>query len=204
MSKKIDKELDEVEVEETEEESKASKKDKNAKSKETLTLDFEMDPIERLTKEIEFTGSEYKKIVGNFLLKEFSKDINLANDYKERKITLDKVWSSIISAARSKSENNGCVAMSDEEVFGLAIHFVHDGKIPDTKSDSYTLSKEEKESLEEKAKKEYLAEQKKKLEEAEKKRLEKEETARKKALEKQKKEREESGQMSIFDFGDEQ
>ena len=61
--------------------------------------------------------------------------------------------------------------MSDDEVFGLAIHFVQDGKFKEDKNDTFTMTKEEKKSLEEQAKIEYLAEQKQKLEEVEKKRI---------------------------------
>ena len=178
------------------------KKESNNKQKETLTLDFEMDPVERLKKEIEFTNDDSQKRIGEFLLVEFSKDENIKNDYKERKVTLENIYNSIVEVARKKANGSSCVSISDEEVFGLAIHFIHDGEIKNQNSSSYTLSKDEKKSLEEQAKEEYFAEQKRKLEDAENKRIQKEKAAKEKALEKEKKQREESGQMSLFDFGD--
>ena len=203
-------------------------KNKKEETKETLTLDFEMDPVERLKKEIEFTNDDSQKRIGEFLLEEFSKDENIKNDYKERKVTLENIYNSIefskdenikndykerkvtleniynsiVEVARKKANGLSCVSISDEEVFGLAIHFIHDGEIKNQNSSSYTLSKDEKKSLEEQAKEEYLAEQKRKLEDAENKRIQKEKAAKEKALEKEKKQREESGQMSLFDFGD--
>ena len=160
------------------------KKELNNKQKETLTLDFEMDPVERLKKEIEFTNDNSQKRIGEFLLEEFSKDENIKNDYKERKVTLENIYNSIVEVARKKANGSSCVAISDEEVFGLAIHFIHDGEIKNQNSSSYTLSKAEKKSLEEQAKEEYLAEQKRKLEDAENKRIQKEKPPRKRLLKK--------------------
>ena len=188
----LEEELDEEAEDETKTDSK----------KEKIELDFKMDAGERLAKEIEFTDSEYQKVVGSFLLKKFEEDEHLKIAYFERKVTLDQIWNSIVDVAKKKAVKNAAV-MSDDEVYGLAIHFIQDGKVKEIKSSSYVLTKESKESLKERAEKEFIAEQKKKLEEAEKKRIEKEKRAKEKAIEKEKKAREEIGQMSLFDFGDE-
>lgn len=169
---------------------------------EKMDLDFNSDPVGRLTKEVSFTDDEYKKVVGNFLLQQFKTDEVLKNAYFTRKVTLEEVWESITKVARKKAADNDYAVMSDEEVFGLAIHFVQDGKIKVKSVEIYTLTKDEKKSLEEQAKEEYLAEQKAKLEAEETKRIEKEKKAKEKALEKERKQAEESGQMSLFDFGD--
>lgn len=192
MAKEIDEELDELDEE--------SEEVKPAKGKtEKLELDYSMNAIDRLKAEIEFTDSEYQKVVGNFLLKEFEKDENLKMAYFTKKITLKDVWESIVKVAKKKAVS-GATVMSDEEVFGLAIHYIQDGEVKESKGSKVTLSKEVKKSLEEQAREEYLAEQKRKLAEDEKKRLEREKAARAKALEKEKKEREDSGQISLFEF----
>ena len=194
----IDEELDEVEEEETEEKSEPKTKSK----KETLTLDFEMEPEERLKAEINFTDDPNQKAIGEFLLQEFGKDSTIKADYKAKKVTLDKILGFVTNEAKkraSKQKNRNCVMMSDTEVFGLVIHFVHDGDIPETKGQNYTLTKEDKKSLEEQARAEYLAEQKKKLEEAEKKRIEREKKAKERAIQKEEQERKERGTISLFD-----
>jgi len=199
-------ELEDVELEEEEtgeesvEEIQETKKSKPKTEK--LELDFSMNAIDRLQKEIDFTDDEYKKVVGNFLIEEFKKDENLRMAYFTRKVTLDATWDFIVAQARKAAKGKNQCVMSDKEVFGLAVHFVLDGTIKETKSDKVVLTKEVKESLEEQARQEYLAEQKAKLEEAEKKRLEKEKKAREKALEKEKREREEMGVISLFDDED--
>lgn len=192
-----------LEVEE-EEEAEVEETPVDDSKKEKLELDFNMDAVERLTKEVEFTDSEYKKVVGNFLLKKFAEDEPLKKAYFERKVTLDEVWNSIVESARKKASGANSCCMSDEEVFGLAIHFVQDGKVEVAKKETYVLSKESKESLKERAEKEFVEEQKRKLEEAERKRIEKEERAKEKAIAKEKKHQEESGQLNLFDLMEEE
>lgn len=187
---------EELELEEEEEENKPTKGEK-------LTLNFDMDPSERLRQEIDFSTDANEKAIGEFLLKEFEKDNVLKADYKDKKVELNKILAFVINEAKKRAEtqkNRSCVMMSDQEVFGLAIHYVHDGAPKESKKEKYTLTKEEKKSLEQQAKEEYLAEQKRKLAEEEQKRLEKEKAARAK----EKKALEDSGQMTLFDlFGDE-
>lgn len=189
---------EELELEEEEEETE-TEENKPTKG-EKLTLDFEMDPSERLRKEINFSTDTNEKAIGEFLLKEFEKDNVLKADYKDKKVELNKILAFVINEAKKRAEtqkNRSCVMMSDQEVFGLVIHYVHDGAPKDVKKDKYTLTKEEKKSLEQQAREEYLAEQKRKLAEEEQKRLEKARAKEKKALE-------DSGQMTLFDlFGDE-
>jgi len=199
----LDEELDEEEIE-SEEETKDAKTPKG--KKETLELDFSMNAIDRLRKEIDFTDDVYKKAVGEFLIKEFEKDEPLRLAYFSRKITLEQVWKHIYEYARAQTKtqrNSQCVVLSDEEVFGQAIHFVQDGEVKVTQDSKVVLSKEVKKSLQEQAEEEYLAEQKRKLEEAARKKAEREALAKKKALEKEKQKQEESGQISLFDWGDE-
>ena len=204
-NEELDTELEEEDREDSEEELVENGETEKSPKKETLKLDFELDPVERLTKEIDFTDDPNQKAIGNFLLEEFKKDEVIKADYKAKKITVDKILAFVKNEAKKRvSAKTGtqCVMMSDQEVYGLVIHYIHDGAPAPTKDSSYTLTKEEKKSLQEQAKEEYLAEQKRKLEEAEKKRIEKEQAAKAKALEKEKEEREKSGQISLFEeFG---
>lgn len=183
------------ESEELDEEEQENIKETEPKSKkETLELDFSMDPVERLEKEINFTDEQFQKIVGNILLDKFQTDEILKNCYRERKITLEDTCKSIVKEAHSRAIK-GAAYMADCEVFGLAIHFVQDGETKEKKQETFTLTKEAKQSIEEQAKAEYLAKQKKKLEEADKKRKEQE----KQKLEKEENKRKESGQLSLFE-----
>jgi len=200
MAKKkvTDEELDE-ELEESEEvEEETPKKEKKIK----LELDFDMDPIERLRKEIDFSDDPNEKAIGEFLIIELGKDNVLKTDYATKKVTLNKILDFVTNEAKNRLKTKSgtqCVMISDQEVYGMVIHYVHDGDIPEEKGNKYVLTKEEKKSLQEQAREEYLAEERRKIEEAERKKREREEAARKKALEKEKKEREESGQISLFD-----
>jgi len=172
---------------------------KEETKKETLTLDFTMNAIDRLRAEVDFTDSKYQKVVGEFLLKQFEKDENLRLNYFNKKITLQTIWDFIVSEAKKQAQRNYAV-MEDDEVFGLAVHFIEDGKVKESKKDNAVLTKETKESLIEKAKADFLKEQKEKLEKAEQKRIEKEKAAKAKALEKERQMQEQSGQLSLFDF----
>ena len=165
-----------------------------------LKLDLTMEPVERLKTEIEFRKENPNvKCIGEFLLKQFETDEPLKNAYKERKVTLDAIYTFIRDQA-SKKQINRCAMVSSEEVFGWAIHFIQDGSIPSELQNAteVTLTEEKKASLTAQAEEEF-----KQQEIA---RLAKEKERRRKALEKEKKEREESGQMTLFDdfnWGDE-
>lgn len=193
MTKEEYEEYEEETEEETEEESTPKAKTKK------LELDWEMDPAERLEKEIEFTSDPNRKQIGAFLLEEFKKDAVIKNDYKAKKITLDKVFGFVYSEAGKRKRTGNCVMMSEQEVYGLVIHYIHDGEIKEEKAKKYVLTEEEKLSIEEQARQEYLEEQKRKIEDQERNKLEKAEKAKQKAIEKEKAKAEASGQMSIFD-----
>lgn len=173
-----------------------------------LKLDLTMEPVERLKTEIEFRKEDPNvKCIGEFLLKQFENDEPLKNAYKERKVTLDAIYTFIINQA-SKKQINRCAMVNSEVVFGWAIHFIQDGEIPNELQNAteVTLTEEKKASLtvqaEEEFKQQELARLAKEKADAEA----KEKERRKKAIEKEKKEREESGQMTLFDdfnWGDE-
>lgn len=160
------------------------------------TLDFSMDPVERLQKEIEFTSSENAKHIGNYLLGQFSNDAPLMKSYQSKKMTLDAVVKEVKRCAASKLSNKSGF-ISDNEVYGWIIHFVQDGenKLIKAETETYVVTRQDKEE----AKK--MAIHRLEMEEIEKlkKQKEAEEKKLKKIEEKAAKTREESGQMSLFE-----
>lgn len=170
----------------------------NTEKKTKVELDWTMNPIERITQETQaLKESDFMGIaIGGYLAAEMAKDENLSNAYKDRKVTLSSIITFIMAEANKKLNNhNGCIP--DAEVYGWAIHFVIDGKLPKNESAKLTLdiSKEDKEAAKEAALKKYEEEQLKKLREAEAKKKERE----KKKAEEAKKQKE-SNQISLFDF----
>lgn len=174
--------------------------------KETIELNYDEDPIVRLQKEIDIINDKNAKLIGKFLLEEFKSDETLKADYSAKKRNLKQILDFVKNTAetRLKGQNNAnCVMVEDKEVYGWVIHYVHDGKVevPDDEN-TFLLDEETKASLEEKAKEQYLAECKRKLEKQEAMRIEREKKAKEKALAKEKEEQEASGQLNLFDFGD--
>lgn len=173
-----------------------------------LKLDLTMEPVERLKTEIEFRKDDPNmKCIGEFLLKQFETDEPLKNAYKERKVTLDAIYTFIRKQA-GKKQINRCAMVSSEEVFGWAIHFIQDGSIPNELQNAteFTLTEEKKASLTAQAEEEFKQQELDRLAKEKADAEAKEKERRRKALEKEKKEREESGQMTLFDdfgWGDE-
>lgn len=173
-----------------------------------LKLDLTMEPVERLKTEIEFRKEDPNvKCIGEFLLKQFETDEPLKNAYKERKVTLDAIYTFIINQA-SKKQINRCAMVNSEVVFGWAIHFIQDGEIPNELQNAteVTLTEEKKASLTAQAEEEFKQRELARLAKEKADAEAKEKERRKKAIEKEKKEREESGQMTLFDdfnWGDE-
>ena len=179
-----------------------------------IKLDLNMDPVERLTKEIEVETDSISIRIGQFLLEKFASDESLKNAYLERKVTLADVSKYVYTRAEDKakdSSNSSAIAISDEEVFGWVIHFVQDGEDKDvealrTGANSITLTKEEEADLRAKAMEEFKQKELERLEEerlakerAEKEATEKAEKARLKKIEEEERKRKESGQISLFD-----
>jgi len=180
-------EMENEEIEETEEESSPKKENK-------IELDFSMDAIERIKTETESAKDGLSKAIGAYLADKMANDEPLKQAYGDRKITLKDVCGFITECAKKKLGGTSG-AVEDEEVYGWAIHYVQDEPVKVSESDSYTLTKEEKESAKEKAIREYEAAERKKLEDKAKREAERQQAKIKKAEE----EREKSGQMSLFD-----
>lgn len=175
-------------------------------AKEKIEIMMDIDPIERLTKEIEVTTKNGAKKVGEFLLKEFEKDDVLKQCYFDRKVTLMNIWKYIEEEAVKMAKEEDSIAIEDDTVYGWAIHFIQDGEIEEPAAEKMVMTRtvitEEDKA---KAKADALEEFKKKeLERLEKERKAKEEKEKAKLKElarKEKEKRESSGQLSLFDLG---
>ena len=191
-----DEELNEVEEEEEPQE--------EASDNGEISLDYDMDPIERLQIEIDNEKDGFTSVIGNFLLEQFKKDEVLADCYRTRKVTLKVVSEKIYAQAKAYAKGSSSLAVDNEVVYGWALHIVQDEKLETPKDDSYKLTKKDKETAKAKAIAKFEQDEYAKLEAAKKKAEEKEKAKRKAAAaEKEKKKREESGQISLFDdWGD--
>lgn len=177
-------ETETVEVEETKE--------------EKIKLDFSLDPVTRLTQEIEAAKNDFMaSAIGSYVLEQFKTNEPLKNAYKDRKITLEAIIKYVNNCAAKQLHNkNG--AIEDKVVFGWVIHYIQDEEVKISAKDSYEvkLTKDEKEKAKEEALKKYESEELAKL----KKQQEREEKAKQRAIDKEKKKYEESGQLQLFDW----
>lgn len=166
-------------------------------NKVIITVDFSMDPIERLKFELENSKENLEKTIGPHLIEVLKKDETLASAYHDRKITLKDVCKYLYKCAKEflKSVDGG---IDGDTLMGWAIHYIQDEPVKITEDNSYVLSEEDKEAARKSAMWKFEQEQILKLREAE----EKKQKDLQKKIAKEDKKREESGQMSIFDFGD--
>lgn len=178
-------------------------------AEEKIELQMDMDPVERLTKEIELTKIESAKVVGRFLLEQFKKDDVLRECYRDRKVVLNSLWGYIVEEAKKMSNGENSCMVDNDTVYGWAIHYVQDGEIkkPDAEKLVITqtiVTEEEKAKAKADALELFKKQEVERLEKERQEKEEKEKAKRKAAIEKDKKKREESGQISLFDdWGDE-
>ena len=179
---------------------------------EQVEILFDLEPSERLTKEIETLHAKdgTGRRIGEFLLEQFKKDQPLADAYRDRKVMLNDVLGYVNSMAEdlAKTIYGGChdICVDDATVFGWVIHFVQDGDLPEnrpTMEKIVSLTEEEKEDAKAAAIKRYEEEKYNELVEAERKKKEAEAKRLARLAEKEKKEREKYGQFSLFDFDQE-
>ena len=164
-----------------------------------IELSFELDPIERLDKEIEIEEDSQKVIIGRYLRSRFESDETLRNAYKEEKKTLDDVYKYVIDCARELAKNNNAVMVEDKDVYNWAVHYILDGE-QRREGETYVLSVEEKKSIEEQAKEKYMNEVLAKLRAEDEEKKKKEEEKEAKELAKFNKKKEEEGAISLFDL----
>lgn len=183
-----------------------------------VTLDLNMDPVDRLTKEVEMSTDSTEIRIGEYLLEQFKKDEPLRTAYKDRKVSLADIYKYVYTKAEDAAKttsNQNAICLEDKVVFGWVIHFVQDGEDRDvealrTRTDTITLTKEDEETAKARAIEEFKQKEFERLEaertakeKKERELAEKREKERLAALEREKKAREERGEMSLFDFADE-
>ena len=164
-----------------------------------IELSFELDPIERLEKEIEIEDDSQRVVIGQYLKSRFESDEVLRNAYKDKKRTLRDVYKYVIDCARNLAPNGYGVMVEDKDVYGWAVHYILDGKQEHT-TKTYKLTKEEKKSIEEQAKERYMNEVLAKLKAEDEEKKKKEEEKKAKELAKFNKKKEEEGAISLFDL----
>lgn len=164
-----------------------------------IELSFELDPIERLDKEIKIEDDSQKVIIGRYLRSRFESDEVLRNAYKEEKKTLDDVYEYVIDCARELAKNNNAVMVEDKDVYNWAVHYILDGE-QRREGETYVLSVEEKKSIEEQAKEKYMNEVLAKLRAEDEEKKKKEEEKKAKELAKFNKKKEDEGAISLFDL----
>ena len=164
-----------------------------------IELSFELDPIERLEKEIEVEDDSQRVVIGNYLKSRFESDEALRNAYKGKKRTLRDVYKYVIDCAKNLAPNGYGVMVEDKDVYGWAVHYILDGKQEHT-TKTYTLTKEEKKSIEEQAKERYMNEVLAKLRAEDEEKKKKEEEKKAKELAKFNKKKEDEGAISLFDL----
>lgn len=165
-----------------------------------IELSFELDPIERLEKEIEIEEDSQKVIIGRYLRSRFESDETLRNAYKEQKRTLDDVYAYVIDCARklAQSSDSG-VMVEDKDVYNWAVHYILDGD-EIREGETYVLSIQEKKSIEEQAREKYMNEVLAKLRAEDEEKKKKEEEKKAKELAKFNKKKEDDGAISLFDL----
>lgn len=95
-----------------------------------------------------------KKVIKNYLDGMAKKDENFAKAYANEKKNMDSCFNYILNEARKKGSS---VCMTDEEVFGLAVHYYVEGELTDVKVpvdyQSVTMAETTKKKLKEAARK---------------------------------------------------
>ena len=164
-----------------------------------IELSFELDAIERLEKEIEIEDDSQRVVIGKYLKSRFESDEVLRNAYKDKKRTLKDVYKYVIDCAKNLAPNGYGVMVEDKDVYGWAVHYILDGKQEHT-TKTYTLTKEEKKSIEEQAKEKYMNEVLAKLRAEDEEKKKKEEEKKAKEIAKFNKKKEDEGAISLFDL----
>lgn len=123
------------------------------------------------------TSEAFKKTIREYLEQRAKEDQLFAASYAKENKNIDECCNFILSEV----QKSGCNGFSDEEVFGMAVHYYDEDDIKNVKpvnakvvvNHTIELTEEDKRKAKEAALKEYEAKEIKKIEEARKKKLEK-------------------------------
>lgn len=140
---------------------------------------------------------EPKKLIQEYLDKKAKGDELFGKMYNKPGKNIDSCWAYIVNMAKRKG--GACVCMSDDEVFGLAVHYYCEDdlevkelpkgfKAAASGGKVDLLSDDEKKKLKKQAEEEFKAKMKKELE------------VEKTQIKKPKRKKEEVGMASLFEF----
>ena len=123
------------------------------------------------------TSEAFKKTIREYLEQRAKEDQLFAASYAKENKNIDECCNFILGEV----QKSGCNGFSDDEIFGMAVHYYDEDDIKNVKpvnarvvvNHTIELTEEEKKSAKEAALKEYEAKEIKKIEEARKKKLEK-------------------------------
>lgn len=91
-----------------------------------------------------------KDVIKNYLDERAAKDKLFAKTYAKNTKSIDECFKYICSEVAKKRKGESCIALSDDEVFGLAVHYYDED---DIKIDNVAASKVSSASTSAKAKK---------------------------------------------------
>lgn len=122
-------------------------------------------------------SDQFKQSIKTYLDKRAEEDNLFAQSYAKPNKNIDECCSFILQQVHK----SGCNGFSDDEIFGMAVHYYDEDNIKDIKpvnarvvvNHVVELTEEDKKAAHEEAVKKYEADEKKKIEEARKKKLEK-------------------------------
>ena len=123
------------------------------------------------------TSEAFKKTIREYLEQRAKEDQLFAASYAKENKNIDECCNYILQEV----QKSGCNGFSDDEIFGMAIHYYDEDDIKNVKpvnarvvvNHVVELTEEEKKAAKEAALKEYEAKEMKKIEEDRKKKLEK-------------------------------
>ena len=98
----------------------------------------------KVTKTAETTGKDkltpFEQIIKNYLDKMAAEDELFAKQYAKQHKTIKKCCSFIYGEMRKKAQNN-VTAASDDEVYGLAVHYYEEDNLPIDKQTDKEVAK---------------------------------------------------------------
>lgn len=118
--------------------------------------------------------AQFQQIIKSYLDKRAAQDAQFADSYSNTEKSIEQCCAYIMSEAKKKCKGSGCVAISDAEVFGLAVHYYDEKDIQFEEVSGYVASAptQEKETpVEKKEKKISPAQRRKPIQETDKRQM---------------------------------
>lgn len=107
---------------------------------------------------------QFQEVIKSYLDKRAASDAQFANLYNNKEKSIDQCCAYIMSEAKKRRKGSSCVAISDAEVFGMAVHYYDEKDIQFEEVSGYVASApaQEKETPAEKKEKKISSVQRKK------------------------------------------